>query len=42
MEGKKRAVVRPAWYAPKGVTTVQGNEAVLNMQESAEAIVAER
>ena len=28
--------------APKGVTTAQGNEAVLNMQKSAEVILAER
>ena len=40
---------RNVWYlgrsvrnAPKGVTTVQGNEAVLNAQKSAEVIVAER
>ena len=33
---------RPAWNAPKEVTTAQGNEAVLNVQESAEAIVAGR
>ena len=37
---------RNVWYlgrsarnAPKGVTTAQGNEAVLNMQKSAEVIV---
>lgn len=33
---------RPVWYVLKGTNIVQGNEAVLNMQESAEAIVAER
>jgi hypothetical protein len=33
---------RSVWNAPKGVTTVQGNEAVLNIQKSAEVIVAER
>ncbi|MEE0200172.1 MAG: hypothetical protein U0I51_06430 [Muricomes sp.] len=33
---------RSAWNAPKGVTTVQGNETVLNMQKSAEVIVVER
>ena len=40
---------RNVWYlgrsvrnAPKGVTTVQGNEAVLNAQKSAEVIVAKR
>ncbi len=40
---------RNVWYlgrsvrnALKGVTTVQGNEAVLNVQKSAEVIVAER
>ena len=40
---------RNVWYlgrsvrnALKGVTTVQGNEAVLNAQKSAEVIVAER
>ena len=33
---------RSVRYAPKGVTTAQGNEAVLNAQESAEVIVAER
>ena len=33
---------RSAWNALKGVTTVQGNEAVLNMQKSAEVIVVER
>ena len=30
---------RSAWNALKGVTTVQGNKAVLNMQKSAEVIV---
>ncbi len=40
---------RNVWYlgrsvrdALKGVTTLQGNEAVLNVQKSAEVIVAER
>ena len=33
---------RSVWNALKGVTTVQGNEAVLNIQKSAEVIVAER
>jgi len=40
---------RNVWYlgrsvrdALTGVTTVQGNEAVLNVQKSAEVIVAER
>ena len=33
---------RSAWNAPKGVNAAQGNEAVLSMQKSAEAIVAER
>ena len=33
---------RSAWNALKGVTTVQGNKAVLNVQKSAEAIVIER
>ncbi len=33
---------RSAWNAPKGVTTVQGNKAVLNVQKSAEVIVVER
>jgi hypothetical protein len=40
---------RNVWYlgrsvrnALKGVTTVQGNETVLNAQKSAEVIVAER
>ena len=33
---------RSAWNAPKGVTTVQGDKAVLNVQKSAEVIVAER
>ena len=33
---------RSVWDAPKGATTVQGNEAVLNIQKSAEAIVVER
>ena len=33
---------RPAWNALKGVTIVQGNEAVLNMQKSAEVILADR
>ena len=31
---------RPVRNALKGVTTVQGNEAVLNVQESAEVIVS--
>ena len=30
---------RSAWNALKGVSTVQGNEAVLNVQKSAEVIV---
>ena len=30
---------RSAWNALKGVNTVQGNEAVLNVQKSAEVIV---
>jgi len=33
---------RSAWNAPKGVTTAQGNEAVLNMQKSAEVIVSRK
>ena len=33
---------RSAWNALKGVTTAQGNEAVLNMQKSAEAIVSRK
>ncbi len=33
---------RSVWNALKGVTTVQGNEAVLNIQKSAEVIVVER
>ena len=40
---------RNVWYpgrsarnAPKGITTVQGNEAVLSVQKSAEVIVVER
>ncbi len=40
---------RSVWYpgrsarnAPKGVTTVQGNEAVLNVQKSAEVIVSRK
>ena len=33
---------RPAWNAPEGVTTVQGNKAVLNVQKSAEVIVIGR
>lgn len=33
---------RSVWNALKGVTTAQGNEAVLNIQKSAEVIVAER
>ena len=33
---------RSVWNAPKGVTTAQGNEVVLNIQKSAEVIVAER
>ena len=43
MERKKRVVPRDICVnAPKGVTIVQGNEAVLNMQKSAEVIVAKR
>ena len=33
---------RSVWKALKGATTVQGNEAVLNIQKSAEVILAER
>ena len=33
---------RSVWKALKGVTTAQGNEAVLSTQKSAEVIVAER
>ena len=33
---------RSVWNALKGVTTVQGNEAVLNIQKSAEVIEVER
>ena len=33
---------RSVWKALKGVTTVQGNEAVLSIQKSAEVIVVER
>ena len=33
---------RSVWHALKGVTVAQGNEATLNMQKSAEVIVAER
>ena len=33
---------RSAWNAPKGVTTVQGNKTVLNVQKSAEVIVIGR
>ena len=33
---------RSVWHAPKGVTTAQGNEAVLSVQKSAEVIVAIR
>jgi hypothetical protein len=33
---------RSVWNALKGVTTVRGNKAVLNIQKSAEVIVAER
>jgi hypothetical protein len=33
---------RSVWNALKGVTTAQGNEAVLSIQKSAEVIVAER
>ena len=33
---------RSVWSALKGVTTAQGNEAVLSTQKSAEVIVAER
>ena len=33
---------RSVRHALKGVTTAQGNEAVLNIQKSAEVIVAER
>lgn len=32
---------RSVWYVLKGTNIVQGNEAMLNMQESAEVIVAE-
>ena len=40
MERKKRVVPREVCVKPpKGVTTVQGNEAVLNTQKSAEVIV---
>jgi hypothetical protein len=43
MERRKRVVPREICvYALKGVTTAQGNKAVLNMQKSAEVIVAER
>ena len=33
---------RSVWNSLKGVTTVQGNETVLNIQKSAEVIVVER
>ena len=33
---------RSVWNALKGVTTAQGNEAVLSIQKSAEVILAER
>lgn len=33
---------RSAWDALKGVNTAQGNEAVLSMQKSAEAIVSRK
>ena len=33
---------RSVWNALKGATTVQGNEAVLSTQKSAEVIVTER
>jgi hypothetical protein len=43
MERRKRVVPREICvYALKGVTTAQGNKAVLNMQKSAEVIVAAR
>ena len=43
MEGKKRVVPgEVCMNAPKGASIVQGNEATLIMQKSAEAIVAER
>ena len=32
---------RSAWNALKGVTTVQGNKTVLNVQKSAEVIVCD-
>ena len=33
---------RSAWNALKGVTTVQGDKAALNVQKSAEVVVIER
>ena len=43
MEGKKRVIPgEDCTSAPKRVSAVQGNEAVLIVQKSAEAIVAER
>ncbi len=33
---------RSVWYALKGVTTAQGNEAVLSIQKSAEVIVGRK
>ena len=33
---------RSVWNALKGVTTVQGNEAVLSIQKSAEVIVSRK
>ena len=33
---------RSVWYALKGVTTSQGNEAVLSIQKSAEVIVGRK
>ncbi len=33
---------RSVWHTLKGVTTAQGNEAVLNIQESAEVIVGRK
>lgn len=41
-ESNVRYLGRSAWYALEEVSTVQGNKAVLNMQKSAETIVAER
>ena len=45
MDGEKETCGTPGevcMYAPKGANTAQGNEAVLNMQKSAEVILAER